>query len=206
MEPLGRRRLPLWLKVGWTAWVLVWIPNYWDWYGPQNFLWFCDIANLAIAAALWMESSLLFSWQAVSVLAFQLAWTVEVAWRAAFGVHLVGGTEYMWDAGIPLRVRMLSLFHAAMPPLLLWALRRLGYDRRALAAQTATAWVVLPICYFAFGPGANLNWVWGPFDKPQSAVAPFLYFVGCMAAHPLLVYAPTHVFLLRVWPGPKPGQ
>ncbi len=34
------KRIPLLLKVGWTLWIGVWIPLYWDYYGPQNFLWF----------------------------------------------------------------------------------------------------------------------------------------------------------------------
>jgi hypothetical protein len=57
-------RIPLWLKIGWTVWVLVWVPVYWRQYGAQNFLFFCDIGNLLIAVALWSESALIFSSQA----------------------------------------------------------------------------------------------------------------------------------------------
>jgi hypothetical protein len=53
------KRLPHWLKLAFTLWVIVWIPFYWDFYGPRNFLWFCDIGNLVLAAALWSESRLL---------------------------------------------------------------------------------------------------------------------------------------------------
>ena len=53
-------RIPLWLKIGWTLWLGVWMPYYWMQYGPQNFLYFCDIANLLIGLALWLESPLLF--------------------------------------------------------------------------------------------------------------------------------------------------
>jgi len=64
-------RLPLWLKVVWTVCVIVWIPLYWRQYGPQNFLFFCDLGNLFIAAGLWLESALIFSWQACGLLLFQ---------------------------------------------------------------------------------------------------------------------------------------
>ena len=57
-------RIPLWLKVGWSVWVVAWAPLYWHQYGLQNFLYFCDLGNFFIAAALWLESPLLFSWQA----------------------------------------------------------------------------------------------------------------------------------------------
>jgi len=42
---MARMRLPLWLKIIWTLWVIIWAPFYWKYYGVQNFLWFCDLAN-----------------------------------------------------------------------------------------------------------------------------------------------------------------
>ena len=45
-------RLPLWLKIGWTIWLIVWAPLYWRQYGAQNFLFFCDIGNVLIGIAL----------------------------------------------------------------------------------------------------------------------------------------------------------
>ena len=204
--------MPLWLKLGWTAWVAVWVPFYWHHYGPQNFLWFCDLANFAVLAALWTESSLLFSWQAVSVLLVQLVWSVDVLGRTLLGRKFLGTAEYMWDPSIPLVTRMLSLFHLAMPVILLWGVRRLGYDRRALLAQTLTAWILLPVCYFGWPPDPgfawDINWVYGPFDKPQTRIAPLLYLGVCMVAYPLLLYAPTHValrFLFRRREAPNPA-
>jgi len=61
-------RIPLWLKVVYTGFVAVLVPYYWRTYGPVNFLWFCDIALLVTLAALWLESPLLFSMQAVLAL------------------------------------------------------------------------------------------------------------------------------------------
>mgnify|MGYP006266664009 CR=1 FL=1 len=52
----GPAALPVWIKIGWTAWLLVWLPLYWRHYGPQNFLWFCDISNVVVGAALWLVS------------------------------------------------------------------------------------------------------------------------------------------------------
>src|SRR5215470_4992705 len=97
-------RIPLWLKIGWTVWVAVWIPLYWMEYGPSTFLWFCDFANLLVLAALWKESALIFSWQAVSVLLVQIAYTIDVLGRLIVGRHLIGGTEWMFQEDISLRI------------------------------------------------------------------------------------------------------
>jgi len=51
-------RVPLWLKIVWSIWVLVWVPVYWRQYGAQNFLYFCDLGNILIAVGLWLESPL----------------------------------------------------------------------------------------------------------------------------------------------------
>jgi hypothetical protein len=202
-------RLPLWIKLGWTLWVAVWAPLYWSHYGPRNFLWFCDIGNFMILAALWTESALLFSWQACSVLLVQLLFTIDLTARAAFGVHPIGGTGYMFNddgSNIPVGMRLLSLFHVATPPLLLFALKRLGYDRRGLYCQIATAAVVLPICWLGWDEKVNLNWVWGPFDRPQYVVRPpWLYLLLCLLAYPVVLYVPTHVALLRLFGRNKPA-
>ncbi len=154
-------RIPLWLKVVWTACVIAWAPLYWRQYGPQNLLFFCDLGNFLITAALWLESPPIFSWQACGLLLFQTLFTLDLAGALASGRHWIGGTEYMFDPHIPLPIRLLSLFHVVTPPLLLWAIWRLGYDPRGWKYQTMTAWIVVPINYF-WRPGYDVNWVEGP--------------------------------------------
>jgi hypothetical protein len=188
---------PLWLRLGYTAWIAVWIPAYWSHYGPSAFLWFCDLGNLQILAALWTGRAIFYSWAAVSVLLVQVLWVIDVLSRLALGFHPIGGTQYMWSAAIPLGIRLLSLFHAAAPPLLLWGLRRHGYDRRALPLQTATAWAWLPLCWLATPPAKDINWVYGPFDVAQTRISPWAYLLLCMAAYPVLLYLPTHLLLRR---------
>src|SRR5438552_18305917 len=95
-------RIPLWLKIAWTAWVAIWAPVYWKQYGAQNFLFFCDIGNLLIALALWLESSLVFSWQAVGLLVVQSLYAVDLLGAFLLGKHAIGGTEYMLLHAIPL--------------------------------------------------------------------------------------------------------
>jgi hypothetical protein len=197
-------RLPLWLKIVWTVWLAVWMPLYWRQYGLQNFLFFCDIGNLLIGLALWLESSLIFSWQACGLLLFQTLYTVDLAGALLTGRHLLGGTEYMFDPGIPLPVRLVSLFHVVTPPLLLWAIWRLGYDRCGWKLQTLTAWIVVPIDYF-WRPGFDVNWARGPLFREQHWMPGPIYLLGYLVVVPLLIYYPTHLFLqwlTRKWKMP----
>ena len=194
---MARMRLPLWLKIGWTIWVLAWAPIYYKQYGAQNFLFFCDLGNLLVAIALWRESRLIFSWQAVSLVLLQTLFTVDLLSAVLTGRHWIGGTEYMFDSGIPLPVRLLSLFHVVMPPLLLWAVWRLGYDERAWKLQTLTAWIVVPINYF-WRPQFDVNWVRGPFGREQHYIPGLVYLAIYLIALPLVVYLPSHL-ALRWW-------
>jgi hypothetical protein len=194
---MAAMRVPLWLKVLWTVWVILWAPVFWRQYGAQNLLYFCDLGNFFIAAALWMESPLLFSWQACGLLLFQSLYTIDLLGATISGKHVIGGTEYMFDATVPLFVRLLSLFHVATPPLLLWAIRRLGYESGGWKYQTLTTWVVVPINYM-WRPERDVNWARGPFSYQQHVVPGWLYLVAYLIFVPLLVYWPTHL-MLRWW-------
>ncbi len=190
-------RLPLWLKVGWTLWVAVWAPLYWKQYGAQNFLYFCDLGNFFIAIALWTESALLFSWQATGLLLFQILFTLDLLTALLFGKHFIGGTEFMFDPAVPLFIRLLSLFHVVTPPLLLWAIRRFGYDERGWKYQTLTTWIVAPINHF-WRPEHDVNWVRGLFYREQHTLPGLVYLMAYLIVLPLVIYYPTHL-ALRWW-------
>lgn len=186
------RRLPLPLKLGFTAWTVLWFVVYWRAYGLLNFLWFCNLANLLVAVALWSENALVLSSQAQSVFLVQLGWALDFFGRLASGQHWIGGTEYMFDATKPLFLRSFSLYHLAMPAIFLFAISRLGYDRRAFRAQTLFAWGVLLVSYFATSISENVNWVHGPFGKIQTWMPPLAWLGVCLVLYPALLYWPSH--------------
>lgn len=196
-------KIPLWLKVAWTIWLLVWAPIYWRQYGAQNFLYFCDVGNFLIAVGLWTESRLILSWQAVGLLVFQTLYTIDLVGAALSGHHIIGGTEYMFDPKISLFVRLLGLYHLVVPPLLLWAVRHLGYDPKAFKWQTFTAWTLVLINFF-WRPEYNVNWARG-LGHEQHMVPPWLYLITYLIAVPLVVYWPTHR-LLMWWTGGRTGR
>ncbi|HEY6217434.1 MAG TPA: hypothetical protein VIW74_12230 [Pyrinomonadaceae bacterium] len=189
----------LWLKIVYTLFICVLVPVYWARYGPGNFLWFSDIALFTTAAALWLESSLLASMMAVSVVVLESVWIIDFLIGLIAGSSVIGLSAYMFDSKISLPIRALSLFHIAMPVILVWLLHRFGYDRRALIAQTVLAWIVLPASYFLTSPSQNINWVYGPGNGPQKWMPAPLYLILLMLAFPLVLYLPTHFLLKKLF-------
>jgi len=187
--------IPLWLKIAYTLMVVPIVPVYFVHYGPANFLWFSDIALFVTGVALWQESRLLASMMAVGVLLPELLWNVSFFGRLLARVRVSPLADYMFDPKIPLWIRCLSLFHVVLPAVLLWMLHTLGYDPRALPAQTALAWVILPITYAVTNPAENINWVFGPGGRPQRRLPPRLYLALVLIVFPLIVYVPTHLVL-----------
>lgn len=199
----ARFQFPPWVRYASLLWFAVWVPTYWYGWGAQNFLHVCDIAVILTCAGLWWSSSLLLSSQAVSSILADVLWDLDAAWRLVTGHNLIGGTEYMWDPHYPLWIRLLSLFHIVWPLLLVWSLKRAGYDRRGFALQCAIAAAAIIAARFA-NPAENINYAfrdplfhraWGP--APLHVAFVWICFV-------ILTYLPTHLVLAKFLP-PSPA-
>jgi len=201
MTSRERRAIPLWLKVSYTLFVAVLVPVYWVRYGPANFLWACDIALLVTVIALWRASRLLASMMAVAVLLPELVWNLDFFLRLITGQDVTGldATGYMFSPQQSLPVRLLSLFHLFLPPLLLWLVWRLGYHTRAGLATTALCWLVLPLSYLFTDPARNINWVFGWGREPQMWLPGAWYLALWMLLVPLCIYLPTHLVLKKLF-------
>ncbi len=189
--------IPLWIKIAYTLFVALTVAVYSVRYPLGNFLWFSDIALLTTVPALWLESSLLISMAAVGILLPEAFWNVSFFGQLLTGRRISGLTDYMFDPRLPLSLRALSLFHVFLPILLLWMIHVLGYAPSAWLAQTALAWIVLPLCYGFTNPEENVNWVFGPGSGPQKRIPPLAYLGILLIGFPLLVYLPSH-WLLHV--------
>jgi hypothetical protein len=201
-------RLPLWLKLAYSAFMAVLVPVYWYHYGPTNFLYFCDVALILTLIAVWIESPLLVSMCAVGILVPQAIWVLDF-FGIMLGIPVNSMTAYMYEAQRSPFLRALSLFHGWLPLLLIYLVWRLGYDRRALASWTVLAWVLILICFFFLPPPSpnagltpvNVNYVWGLNDsEPQTWVSPGVWLIGLMIGMPVLCFAPVHFLLARVMP------
>lgn len=197
--PFAPRRPPRPLLIAFVAFVALWLPVYWVHYGAKNFLWLCDLAVFMTLFGLVRGSALWLSAAAAGVLFVQVGFAVDLLGRLASGRHLVGGTEYMFDAAIPLGVRLLSLFHLALPFVHVIALRRTGYDRRGLWLMTLVIWIAL-VPALLFFTDDNINMVVRPFGREQTAMSPAVYVAALFVAYPLLVFWPGHAILARVLP------
>lgn len=187
--------IDLWIKIAYTVMVAVIVPVYAVVWGWRNFLWFSDIALIATAIALWIESALLASMMALAVLLPEILWSASYFGRLLFGLRVTDLAAYMFDPRKPLFVRGLSLFHVVLPPVLIWTLYVLGYDPAALFAQTLLVWVVLPLTYAVTTPeDENINWVRG-LGGVQRRVRPLLWLGFLMLAYPIGLYVPTHFAL-----------
>ena len=203
-------RIALWLKLLYTAFMAVLMPVYLYYYGPTNFLYFCDVALILTLIGIWIESPLLVSMCAIGITVPQLVWVIDFL-GAAVGFPIVGMTAYMFEAHRSLFLRGLSLFHGWLPFLLIFLVAKLGYDRRAFVAWTVLAWVLLLICFFLMPPPnpnpgltpVNINYVWGPSDSAaQTFVHPYVWFAGMMIGLPLVLFWPVHLILARYAPKP----
>jgi hypothetical protein len=198
-------RVPLWLKIDYTAFVAALVPVYCHYYGPTILLYFCNIALLLALLAIWSENALLISMCAVGMVIPQAIWVIDFV-SVAIGFPLAGMTSYMFDASGSLLFRMLSLFHGWLPFLLIYLVRSTGYDRRGFWSWTVLSWGVLLICFFVMPPPTpnpgltpvNINYVWGlSYTAAQTWMSPTVWLVGLLVGLPLFVFAPAHFLMTR---------
>ena len=186
-------------------WLFVWLPVNLQAWGWQNMMHFCDVGAVIACLGIFMQLPLLFSSQAVGSLFVGLLWSLDIVWRLFIGHHLVGGTEYMWDERYALWIRLLSTFHIGLPLVLLWAMRKMGYDPRALALQSTIAAVLLIFSRF-LSPALNMNYAfqdplfhraWGPAPVHLAII-----FAGTV----VLLYWPAHVLFGKVFEAPAEAK
>jgi hypothetical protein len=201
----------MWVKVAYTAFMAVLIPIYWRAYGPHDFLWFCDAAAILTIYALWWESPLIASTNAVAMTLPQTIWIIDFL---SLG-HLVGISKYMFDPGVQLYVRALSTFHIWLPILLLWMVKRLGYDWRAILYQIVLSTALLIASYILTDPdprqrpdypaaAVNVNRVYGLDPAAaQTRFPPLGYLAVEIVFWPVVFFIPTHLLLRRVFHPPR---
>ena len=193
----GAPRISLGIKIVYTAWVVVLVPVWIEVQGLENFLWLSDIGLLGTCLALWLENRFLASMMALGVVLPDLAWTVIFVGRLLIDAGSLERSGYMFDENLSLFVRGLSLYHVFVPPLLVWMVRRLGYDRRALPAQILFTCILLPLTYAVTAPAENINFVFGFGEPPEPPVPQPYWLLAQLIGLPLGAYLPMHWILNR---------
>ena len=200
-SPIARhspRRLPLAAKVSFTLWMLCWVPVALWAYGPNNFLWLSNVAQVLLLYAVWRGDRLIASSQAGTVVFVGAIWTLDFAVAlVAGGRSLTGVTAYMFEAELPLIARVMSLYHAVLPVFVLWLCHRLGYDGRGVGIQWVIATVMVFTAWTLTDPERNINYAFEPFGHEQIWLPHWLYVtLLALVFNPLLIFVPGH-FLVR---------
>lgn len=191
-------------RLRWFAilWLLIYLPSYAAAYGVMNFLFLCNLGVMVTALGLIAGNHLLVSSQAVAAPIIGIAWTLDAGWRLFTGDFLFGGTAYMWEAKYPLFTRLLSTYHIFWPLLLLFCVRRQGYDRRGWPLQTAIFAAGVMIARLATPVEENVNFAFkDPFLGQQLGPAP-LHLLLVVLAMGGIAYGATHGLLARFCPEP----
>lgn len=190
---------PICVRVAAIAWLIVWALTYEIYWGASSFLYLCDIAVVLTCFGLALPSgttsALLISSQAVSSVLLDSLWAVDAVVRLIAHTHIIGGTEYLFDQHYPAWVRAMSLFHVVLPPVLLWAVRRTGYDRRGFQLQAVIGAMGMIASRFV-DPAKNVNFAFtGPLVNKQWGPAP-LHLACMFFGLVLVIYWPTHRLLI----------
>ena len=196
-ELLANTLVPLWLKVAWTAMVVVIVLVYWRHRGPANFLWFSDIAVLALVPGLWLESSFIVSLMACMVLLPEMLWSVSFFGRLLHLPQVTSIADYMFDEQSPLWLRAVSLFHVPLLAVITWGPWQLGYDHGVYPWAVLIAWFVLLLTRWLTTPESNINHVYRLPVAAAANLTPLQHMLVLMAAVPLVMQLPAHL-LLRV--------
>jgi len=187
-------------RLRWLAplWVAIYLPSYALAYGWANFLFLCNIGILIAALGIWLGHRLLLSASGVASIFIGVVWIIDFSGKLLTGHAPLGVTAYMWDPQYPLFTRMLSLYHAIWPLLMLYLLGRIGYDRRGWRLQGAIALPLIVAGRFAGGPAENINFAWtDPVWGMQLGPTP-IHLATIAAATLFVLYGASHRILIRL--------
>jgi len=196
----NQKTVPLAARLGFTLWMMLWVPVVLTSQGPQNFWWLCNMAQFVMLYSFWTSNRLLISSQAGTVVVVGVVWTVDFAGALTTGSSPFGITSYMFNEQLPLALRATSTYHIWLPVLAVGLCRRLGYDRRGLWLQCAIGSAAI-VGSAVFGdPVRNLNYTIAPFGIEQVWLSQPLYIALLCLGTAMLVYVPGH-FIVKALAG-----
>lgn len=197
---LKRSSIPPPAQVGFTLWMLFWVPVVLVTQGPQNFWWLCNLAQFILLYSVWTSNRLLISSQAGTIVVVGAAWTVDLVAALISGSSPFGITTYMFNEQLSAALRVTSTYHVWLPVFVLWLCRRQGYDDRGFWLQCVIGTVAI-LGSWVFGDAArNLNYTIAPFGIQQTWLPQALYIPVLCAGTALLLYLPGH-FITRTFAG-----
>lgn len=186
--------IPFRFKVAYLAFVAILVPAYTVEYGWVNFLWLSNVALLGGLLAAWMEHRRLAGMMLVAVALPEMGWIFDFLLSLVLGGPTpLGMVDYMYNPDIRLFVRLLSLYHLALPFVLFWMVWRLGYEQEAWKPWAVAGCGILLLSFLLSTPERNVNLVWGP-GEVQHWMSPYAW-LGVVMAVAVLIWWVTHRML-----------
>lgn len=194
----SQRGIPGTIRLTFTVWMAVWTPIILWSYGPQNFLWLCNIAQFLVLYSLWTDDRLILSSQAGTVCLIGLVWVLDFIPAIASGGATATVTAYMFNPDYPLPTRIASIYHVFLPALILTVLHHRGYDRRGVWLQCVIGGLAVIGSWLFTDEERNINWVAAPFHVEQVWMPDAAWVVVMLVLYPLVLYFPGHGLVLWV--------
>ncbi len=142
-----------------------------------------------------LENRFIASMAIVGYLVYEIYWNIDF-FLLLFSLPNTGATDYMLYSAKPIWIRSLSLFHVALPPLMIWLIYRLGYDKRAWLFQIPVIIIQVLLTWLLTDPTKNINLVFG-YQSQVLNMNPYLYLALLSAAGALMVFL-THLVIVKI--------
>jgi hypothetical protein len=139
--------VPYGLKISYYAFMTLMFPAYITYYPFANFFNLCQLHLFLVLISFLTDTHLFISMSALGISIIQFFWCLDLICET-IGINFIGGTKYMYDTSYPLYLRSLSLFHAWFPFFLLYLIKKVGYDKRALYPQFILSNSVCLLSYY----------------------------------------------------------
>lgn len=176
-----------------TAYMTIHTITYLYHYGWKVFLYLCDIALfLTYFTYVFVNNEqlrrLLYSTACVGILLPQIVWNVDfvINLLKLESINKLKISTYMFNPRLKWYLKLLSLFHAWLPMLLVYYVKREGYDLNAWICWVGLSFVINIICYFVSPKPSsdidsmimpvNINYVFGlESDREQKTFSKPVY-------------------------------
>jgi hypothetical protein len=139
--------VPFGIKISYYAFMALMVPTYIAHYPLINFLNLCHVHLFLVLASFLTDKYLFVSMSAVGILVILFLWCFDFICET-MGTKFLGNTAYMYDEKRSLYMRSFSLFHVWFPFLLLYLIKKVGYDQRALYRELLLAKSICILSYY----------------------------------------------------------
>jgi hypothetical protein len=146
--------------------------------------------------AILLENRFIASMAIVGYLAYEIYWNMDF-FLLLFSLRKSGVTDYMFYSAKPIWIRSLSLFHFALPPLMIWLIYRLGYDKRAWLFQIPVIIIQFFLTWLLTNPTKNINLVFSYQRILLLKMNPYLYLTFLSATAVLITFL-THLVIFKI--------